>query len=143
MEKQHESDIINKAPGLTKVSLAQCACPPNTCHYSVSVDHLGPVSESGLSPPVTGICTYCQLLHGGKEEGRGDENEGEREEGRRKERKEVLHQGLNFKADLMVQVCNPSYWGSRKMASSRFSWLQSEPDNVLDNLRRPCLKSES
>ena len=66
MEKQHEPDIINKAPGLTKVSLAQCACPPNTCHYSVSVDHLGPVSESGLSPPVTGICTYCHLLHGGR-----------------------------------------------------------------------------
>lgn len=94
-----------------------------------------------MSPPVTGICTYCQLLHGGKEKGRGDKNEGEREEGRR-ERKEVLHQGLNFKADLMVQVCDPSYWGSRKMTSSRFSWLQTEPDNVLDNLLRPCLKSE-
>lgn len=44
-----------------------------------------------------------------QEEGRRDENEGEREEGRRRERKEVLHQGLNFKPDLMVQACNPSY----------------------------------
>lgn len=108
MEKQHAPDVIKKVPALTKRSVAQCPCPPNTCHNSVSVDHVGPVSESGLSPPVTSIGTHCQLLHGGRRK------EGEmkmRERGRKGggERKEVLHQGLNFKPDLMVQVCNPSY----------------------------------